>query len=183
MFMPTQTATAAVAIIHCLDPEESYLILRRAKHPKDPWSGHFSFPGGRKEERDRDLLATCIRETEEETGIILTPDQLQNRLAQETAGHSFHQPIYVQPFLFTLATPPPLQLSAGEIQGAVWLSSSLFRDSSRHLSVEMLPGRFFPAYPIKDYYLWGFTYRVLRSILNLDEINNFTENIIKSNTI
>lgn len=168
MFMPPPTASAAVAIIQCLNTHESYLILRRAAHPKDPWSGHFSFPGGRREERDRDLLATCIRETEEETGILLSPGQLQRRLGHETAGQSFHQPIYVQPFLFTLPAPPPLQLAAGEIQGAVWLDARRFQDPSLHRNVEMLPGRLFPAYPIEDYYLWGFTYRLLRTILNMD---------------
>lgn len=168
MFMPSQTASAAVAIIHCLSPEESYLILRRAAHPKDPWSGHFSFPGGRKEERDSDLLATCIRETEEETGILLTPDQMRLRLGHETAGHNVHRPIIVQPFLFTLPAPPALQLATGEIQGAVWLNAALFQNPSEHKTVEMLPGRLFPAYPIEDYYLWGFTYRLLRTILNMD---------------
>lgn len=168
MLMPSTTASAAVAIIQCLDAHESYLILRRAAHPKDPWSGHFSFPGGRREERDRDLLATCIRETEEETGIVLTPDQLQRRLNQETAGHYVQKPISVQPFLFTLPAPPPLRLATGEIQGAIWLDAGQFQDTSLHKSVEMLPGHLFPAYPIEDYFLWGFTYRLLRTILNMD---------------
>ena len=117
MFMSSSVASAAVAIIHCPHPEESYLILRRAARPQDPWSGHFSFPGGRKEVRDLDLLATCIRETEEETGIILSPDLLQRRLVQETAGHYVRQPVIVQPFLFSLPARLPLRLAAEEIQG------------------------------------------------------------------
>ncbi|EKD34820.1 MAG: hypothetical protein ACD_75C02175G0001, partial [uncultured bacterium] len=63
---------------------------------------------------------------------------------------------------------PPLQLAAGEIQGAVWLDARQFQDPSLHRNVEMLPGRLFPAYPIEDYYLWGFTYRLLRTILNMN---------------
>ena len=168
MFMSSSVASAAVAIIHCPHPEESYLILRRAARPQDPWSGHFSFPGGRKEVQDLDLLATCIRETEEETGIILTPDLLQRRLVHETAGHYVRQPVVVQPFLFSLPARLPLRLAAEEIQGAVWLAAARFRDPSHHINVEMLPGRLFPAYPVKDYYLWGFTYRLLRTILDMD---------------
>lgn len=172
MLMSPSTASAAVAIIHCPFPEESYLVLRRAARPQDPWSGHFSFPGGRKEDQDIDLLATCIRETQEETGIILTPDHLQRRLAQEIAGHYVRKPVVVQPFVFSLPTRLPLQLEAEEIQGAVWLHAARFRDPKHHLNVEMLPGRLFPAYPIKDYYLWGFTYRLLRTILNMDNKEN-----------
>lgn len=164
----TSTASAAVAIIRCSDPEESYLILRRAARPQDPWSGHYSFPGGRKEERDPDLLATCIRETEEETGLILTPDLLLRSLARETAGHYVRQPVVVQPYLFSLPSRQPLRLAAEEIQGAVWLAAARFRDPGAHLNVEMLPGRLFPAYPVHDYYLWGFTYRLLRTILDMD---------------
>ena len=80
MLMSPQTATAAVAIIKSLAPNESVLVLRRASHPQDPWSGHFSFPGGRSEKKDNNLLSTCIRETREETGIPLDAGQLQQRL-------------------------------------------------------------------------------------------------------
>lgn len=172
MFMPPAAASAAVAIIHCPHPEESYLILRRAARPQDPWSGHFSFPGGRREEHDIDLLSTCIRETLEETGILLTRNYLQRRLGLEIAGHYVRKPVVVQPFLFSLPARLPLTLAADEIQAAVWLAADRFRDLSQHLNVELVPGRLFPAYPIKDYYLWGFTYRLLRTILNMDTRDN-----------
>ncbi len=171
MLIAPQTASAAVAIIRCQIPRDSYLILRRAAHPDDPWSGHFSFPGGRKDRTDEDLLATCIRETAEETGIVLSVDQLQQRLVLEPAGRLLSHPILVQPFLFTLVEPPSLHLDPREIQGALWLDADHFQTAELHQNVELLPGRLFPAYPVEDYYLWGFTYRLLRSILKMDEAN------------
>jgi 8-oxo-dGTP pyrophosphatase MutT (NUDIX family) len=171
MHMPPKTASAAVAIIKCRTPMESYLILRRAAHPDDPWSGHYSFPGGRKDNTDEDLLATCIRETVEETGILLTVGQLQQRLVLEPAGRLLSHPIWVQPFVFTLPKPPPLNLDPKEISGAVWLGAAQFQTIEHHQNVELLPGRLFPAYPVEDYYLWGFTYRLLRSILKMDVTN------------
>lgn len=171
MLMAPQTASAAVAIILCRTPRDSYLILRRATHPDDPWSGHFSFPGGRKDKTDKNLLATCIRETAEETGIILNEDDLQQRLILEPAGRLLSQPIWVQPFLFTLPEPPPLRLDPKEIQGALWLDADQFQTAELHQNVELLPGHLFPAYPVADYYLWGFTYRLLRAILKMDKTN------------
>ena len=171
MSTATQNGSAAVAIIHCQIPRDSYLILRRAAHPDDPWSGHFSFPGGRKDKTDADLLATCIRETAEETGIRLHTDQLLQRLGLEPAGRLLSQPLLVQPFLFTLVDPPPLRLDPKEIQGAVWLDAEHFQTTANHTTVELLPGRFFPAYPVQDYYLWGFTYRLLRTLLGMDPAN------------
>jgi 8-oxo-dGTP pyrophosphatase MutT (NUDIX family) len=169
MSMSQQSASAAVAIIKCCTPRAAYLILRRAAHPEDPWSGHFSFPGGRKDTRDKDLLATCIRETAEETGILLHVAQMQQCLVLEPAGRLLSHPIWVQPFLFALPEKPLLYLNAKEIQGATWLDAEQFQTPERHQNVEMLPGRLFPAYPVEDYYLWGFTYRLLRSILKMDE--------------
>jgi 8-oxo-dGTP diphosphatase len=168
MSIPPETASAAVAIIRSLAPRESFLILRRVTHPEDPWSGHFSFPGGRKEDQDQDLLATCIRETIEETGILLDPDQLQQRLPLEPAGLNLQNPLWVEPFLFTIQHHPPLTLSQQEIQSAYWLNAGQFQNIELHKSVEMIPGRLFPAYPLEDYYLWGFTYRLLLAILQMD---------------
>jgi hypothetical protein len=72
--------------------------------------------------------------------------------------------------MFTLPARPPLQLEIKEVQSACWLDRTKFTDPARHLSVEMMPGRIFPAYPLDDYYLWGFTYRLLCSILDMDDL-------------
>lgn len=163
--MPPKTASAAVAIIKSLAPRESFLVLRRAVHPQDPWSGHFSFPGGRKEEEDKDLLDTCIRETREETGISLDVGQLHQSLPIEPAGRDLNSPIWVQPFLFILQDSPPLTLDPREISSGCWVETEKFQNLELHDRVEMLPGSLFPAYPLEDYYLWGFTYRLLSSII------------------
>ncbi len=169
MSITITTATAAVAIIRSLVPRESFLVLRRVVHPNDPWSGHFSFPGGRKDAIDEDLLATCMRETREETGILLHADQLQQRLPLETAGQKSQNQLLVEPFLFTIENRPNLTLCQEEIQSACWLSIEQFQNTALHKSVEMLPGRLFPTYPLEDYYLWGFTYRLLLTILQMDK--------------
>ncbi len=171
MLIAPQMASAAVAVIQCLTPRDSYLILRRAEHPDDPWSGHFSFPGGRKDKTDENLLATCVRETAEETGILLHDDQLQQSLVLEPAGRLLSQPIWVQPFLFLLPEPPPLHLNPREIQSALWLDAGEFQKAELHRNVELIPGHLFQAYAVGDYYLWGFTYRLLRSILKMENHN------------
>ena len=166
MRMEPQTATAAVAIIKCLAPEESFLILRRATHPLDPWSGHYSFPGGRKEEKDSSLLETCIRETVEEVGILLSPGTMQKQLPVTPAGRNIQDPIWVQPYIFVLHDKPSIEFNTEEVQSIYWLNSEDFQDTRRHREIELQPGRLFPAFPIEDYYLWGFTYKLLKLILD-----------------
>src|SRR5450432_2248558 len=61
---------AAVALLLVPGPDR-LLLSRRAERAGDPWSGHLALPGGRYDAGDVDLLATAIRETEEETGVRL----------------------------------------------------------------------------------------------------------------
>ena len=154
---------AAVAII--VANQTSILLLRRSHHPRDPWSGHFSFPGGRKDPQDVDLLATCLRETYEETGIQLSPRSLTAELLPAIAGHRSQLTILVQPFLFHLAAKPAIALDPREIQSACWLDIDLFQHPEHHVQAEVLPQHFFPAFPIDDYYVWGFTYKLLQRVL------------------
>ncbi|WP_457576654.1 NUDIX hydrolase [Desulfomarina sp.] len=162
-----QKPSAAVAIIKSLKPENSFLVIRRAIHPDDPWSGHFSFPGGRREDTDRDLFETCIRETREEVGIILSQNTLQTILPVTTVGKNLNFEIVVQPFLFELPEQPTLTLDPHEVQKSCWLKAKDFLDQTRHREIEMIPGTMFPVFPLGDYFLWGFTYKILRSILQM----------------
>jgi 8-oxo-dGTP pyrophosphatase MutT (NUDIX family) len=158
---------AAVAIIRVNSPEDSFLLLRRSSNPKDPWSGHFSFPGGRREDADASLLDTCIRETFEETGINLPTDSIQAKLPASYAGSRLNSLILVQPYIFQLQERPVLQLEEKEIQSYCWLATQTFQQKSMHIEAEVLPNRYFPAFPLDDYYLWGFTYGLLKNVLEL----------------
>jgi 8-oxo-dGTP pyrophosphatase MutT (NUDIX family) len=159
---------AAVAIIRVSMPEDSFLLLRRNSNPRDPWSGHFSFPGGRWEEQDSDLLVTCTRETYEETGITLTSEAVQGKLPARYAGSRVNSLILVQPFVFKLNERPPLTLAAAEIQSYCWLTAESFQQKKLHVEAQVLPDRYAPAFPIDDYYLWGFTYGLLKNVLEIE---------------
>ena len=56
------------------------LLMRRAERADDSWSGQWSLPGGRREPGDLDLVETALRELEEECGIRLGRDQLEQAL-------------------------------------------------------------------------------------------------------
>lgn len=159
--------SAAVAIIRVSEPEDSVLLLRRNQNPQDPWSGHFAFPGGRMDLEDSSLLATCTRETFEETGITLEESALAAELQPRYAGSRVNALILVQPYLFSLDHRPELTLEPSEIANACWLSITSFMQQENHVEAEVLPNRFAPAFPIDDYYLWGFTYGLLNQVLDL----------------
>jgi len=165
---PLASPQAAVALIEVNSSEERFvLILRRAFHPADPWSGHLAFPGGRKDAKDSDLLATCLREVKEECGLALSPSDLVEKLPIAIAGRSHGKPLTVQPWKFQLREFPSLILEEKEIQSAFWVPYANFTRKESHVDFQVMPGLIRPAFLVENIPLWGFTYGVLCEHLGL----------------
>jgi len=163
---------AAVAIVHARGAEEAVLLIRRTEREDDPWSGHWSFPGGRRDPQDEDLVRTALRELEEECGIRLAREDLEATLPPLSAGRRMRNPVTVAPFLFRADHHLPTCVDSREAVEAVWVPLSLLRDPQRHRvgSVPRQPRELtFPAIELNGVPLWGFTYRVLIDWLNLHE--------------
>ena len=165
-FTLRQQASVAV-LLRATDPVD-LLFIKRAENPRDPWSGHMALPGGRREEADVDLLGTAIRETREETGITLDPDQYLGRLPFVAPRGPTIPRVVVVPYLFavpggTTAIPGP-----GEVQETGWVSVDHLRapDTLGELQVELPNGRrTFPTYRVGSDVIWGMTYRIVEDLL------------------
>ena len=160
---------AAVGIIACSRPEESILLIKRNENEHDPWSGHYAFPGGRRENGDSTIYQTCVREVGEETGITLAADELQQTWEPARAGRNVKAPILVQPYVFRLSERPQVTIEEKEIACHVWLSVNAFMDFSNHRVVEIRADMIRPVFPMDDYYIWGFTYGLLCRLLGFDQ--------------
>ncbi len=160
-------AEAAVAII-TVGFSRDILLVRRADNPQDPWAGHWAFPGGRREEGES-IIETCIRECEEECGILLAADAIRETLPISYAGLSMNRSVAVAPFHWHFEEAPVIKLDVTELQSSTYLPLDRFRNLSHHSS-----GRLAVAYPDRDYPylelegtpLWGFTYQVLHQWLD-----------------
>ena len=163
-------AEAAVAMVRALEPEDSVLLIRRAEREEDSWSGHWSFPGGRRDPEDRDLLHTALRELEEECGIQLTPKQLEAELPQTLARRKVGRFVPVTPFVFHVGRELATVLDPREAAEALWTPLRILLDPARH-ALRPVPGRpsglLFPAVDLNGTPLWGFTYRLITDWLGL----------------
>jgi 8-oxo-dGTP pyrophosphatase MutT (NUDIX family) len=157
---------AAVAIILTPQPD-SILLIRRADRSGDPWSGHMALPGGRREPGDSDLAGTAIRETAEEVGIRLRPEDLLGRLPDVIPRTPVLPPIAVRPFVFLLPERPAMRLNA-EVAQASWVQVDyLLRPDTRHPVQLEVSGksRQVQAYQLENAIIWGMTERILTSFL------------------
>jgi 8-oxo-dGTP pyrophosphatase MutT (NUDIX family) len=158
---------AAVAIIRAKTPHSALLILRRALNPADPWSGHFAFPGGRRDPEDVDLLDTCLRETREECGLVLDRRDLVRELPALDAGNALGHSVRVVPFVFEIPSQRPLRLDPVECAAAHWVPETALRDPANRAAIAPLPdpARRFPSILLDGGHVWGFTYKVLEEVL------------------
>jgi 8-oxo-dGTP pyrophosphatase MutT (NUDIX family) len=143
------------------------LLMERIKHPQDPWSGHVSLPGGRWKAEDRNQLATSIRETEEETGVSLRPKHLLGGLDDLSPRTATYPELVVRPFVFGLRQKPPLD-PGPEAEECFWVRLDALPGAIREETF-FIAGkpRKLPAFKIGTRTVWGITYRILETLLEI----------------
>jgi 8-oxo-dGTP pyrophosphatase MutT (NUDIX family) len=172
---PSEEPRAAVAAIlrepHGAESAELFFI-RRAEQPNDPWSGHVAFPGGRREEQDRSLLETAIRETREEVGIELEVSDCVARLPDVPAfTRSKKGRLVVSVFVFVLKREVEVVPQSGEVATTLWVPLALLASGVGKETFELdYDGKTFqlPYVYLQpgEHRLWGMTYGMLISLLD-----------------
>jgi 8-oxo-dGTP pyrophosphatase MutT (NUDIX family) len=159
-------AFAAVATVLREGPGSAEaLFIRRAERDGDPWSGDIAFPGGRHDDKDASLLATALRETEEEVGLRLAPESLLVRL-EDVVGRT--SATRVAHFVFALDDGGARLTPNGEVAALLWVPLAVLVAPERAgrktwerggYSVEL------PCIHLDGYVLWGMTHRMTETLL------------------
>jgi 8-oxo-dGTP pyrophosphatase MutT (NUDIX family) len=168
----TERFAAVAAILRERNDEAEVLLIRRAEHEGDPWSGHMAFPGGRHDPTDPDLLHTAVRETAEEIGLRLARDaDLVGRLDDlEAVARGRKVGMIIAPFVFAVQGDAELSLNRDEVREALWTPLGPLargeRDATfpyRHDGGELS----LPAYDVEGRIVWGLTHRMLSALLEM----------------
>lgn len=167
-------AQAAVAAIFRESDERGLelLLIRRAEHPDDPWSGHMAFPGGRVDPTDADPLAAAIRETSEEVDVDLPRSarhvgELSHVLAK---SHGQPLPMVIVPHVFLLTEPVTPTPEPGEVAEVLFVPFDHLVDRNNRTKLERryagVPMTF-DCYRLGDGVLWGLTLQMVDELLGM----------------
>jgi len=170
--VPARGGAAVAIVVGDGTDGPQVLLIRRAEHPDDPWSGHMAFPGGRQDPQDENLLATAIRETFEELSLDLRQaGRLLGQLAPLPAtARGRPAGMTIVPFVFELTADAELTYS-DEVAEAVWvpLDPLLHGRLRTTFAVDRGGGGrvHLPAHDVDGRIVWGLTYRMLDSLFTL----------------
>jgi 8-oxo-dGTP pyrophosphatase MutT (NUDIX family) len=146
------------------------MMLRPKKSRAHP--GQISFPGGKKEDNDLNLIATAIREMEEEIGVRV-PEQ--NILGQLSAVYIPPSNSLVTPILGFLDTKPQYFPQPDEVEKVLDISIMELANpkNQKAKKVPLTNGDVFemPAFDVNNNFIWGGTARMIMELNKLlDEL-------------
>jgi 8-oxo-dGTP pyrophosphatase MutT (NUDIX family) len=147
------------------------LLMKRREHPGDRWSGQVSFPGGKEQPDDADLVATAVRETREEVGLDLARGaRLVGQLDSVRAvAEGKLLPMTITPYVFFALADQTLD-PREEAESAFWLPLGLAAsgalDAVHIYRLGPVPLRL-PCWRYQGYVVWGLTYQMLRGLLEV----------------
>lgn len=170
--VPKEQKAAVAALFREGEASAELLFIRRAEHPRDPWSGQMGLPGGRVDPGDASPFAAALRETREELGLDLGALARPLGSLSEVRTHT-GRPHSVAPFGFALAGGelPRLVLNH-EVDEVLWVPLAfLLERANRHAFTWVRRGvpLPMPCYRYRERVIWGLTLRIVDELLELLE--------------
>jgi 8-oxo-dGTP pyrophosphatase MutT (NUDIX family) len=155
---------AAVLVPLYVENGELHGVFTRRRDDLRRHPGEISFPGGRYDEGERDLIATALREAEEEIGLAPDAVEIVGAL-QPTPTIATGYAVY--PFVGIIEPGRTWTLSAREVAEVIELSLSdlLAGYARRRLLRRGVPIRT-DTYIVGEHLIWGATARILSDLFD-----------------
>jgi 8-oxo-dGTP pyrophosphatase MutT (NUDIX family) len=155
---------AAVLVPLVVHDEIEVLLTRRTEHLSDH-AGQIAFPGGRQEDTDEDLIATALRESEEEVGL----DAHQIEVIGTLDPYLTITGYAVTPVVGLVTPPMDLRIDAREVAAAFTvplshlLNEANYRFHTRELVRDGVSREIgYWSVPYEEHNIWGATAGMLQ---------------------
>lgn len=144
------------------------VFIKRTETVKDH-KGQISFPGGAREDGDRSLLDTALRESCEEIGLRPADAEILGEMDDEVTTTSNY---LVTPFVAAIPWPYRFVSNGNEVAEIIQVPiPALLAEGCRRPDTEVLGGRTVAscAYHYGGQIIWGATARILNKFLGILE--------------
>ena len=141
------------------------LLTQRTAHLQKH-AGQISFPGGGWEPDDPDLVATALREAEEEIGLPPSHVEVLGRLATYETSTGYG----VAPVVGWIEPPFPMRIDPFEVAEAFEVPLAFILDRANHRRESAMRDgrrRFFYVLPYEERYIWGATAGMLVNLYDV----------------
>ena len=153
---------AVVVLLKETNQKLQVLFVKRAKSPKDAWSGQIALPGGKRDPKDFEIKTTVVRETLEETGLNLLEGY--RFLGTMEPLRSVRKPEFkIVPFVVLQTEENPIKLNE-ELTEYFWMPIS---DLAGKEKTVMIDEKEVPAYKVNSQFIWGLTYNIMNNLISL----------------
>jgi 8-oxo-dGTP pyrophosphatase MutT (NUDIX family) len=159
-------AVAAAVLVALFERDgELHAVFTRRRSDLRLHAGQISFPGGRREPGDADLIATALREAHEEIGLDPASVTLLGALAPTPTVVT---DIAIYPVVGLIAVPTGAwTIATGEVESVIEASLAQLSAAHRLQTFARRDGRSFKtdAYTIGEDTIWGATGRIVNDLL------------------
>jgi len=165
---PIAATVSATLVLFAQGEAEPELLLTRRSDDLEHHRGQIAFPGGMKEEMDKNEEMTALREAHEEVGIIPTQVQVLGRLPSllTLTGYS------ITPVVGVLNIPRrefQMKLNSAEVAEAFWVPLSILLEPKIYHYEEMeRGGQTFPidVFTLNGHRVWGATGSMVKNLVD-----------------
>ncbi|MBI9055646.1 MAG: CoA pyrophosphatase [Bacteroidales bacterium] len=172
-FKPTnKTRKAGVLILLFPKNQELYLAFIQRTEYNGPHSGQISFPGGKAEDFDKNIIDTALRECHEEIGINPSKVKILGKL---TPLHIPVSNFMVSPIMGIYKTTPQFKADPVEVEKVLEIKLKDLLDPTNCTTKEFSYGDISflaPIYNPNNITIWGATAMMLSEFLEVVKKNN-----------
>ena len=154
-----------VLVLFYIKQDELYLVLMQRPNYEGAHSGQVSFPGGKREASDKDIIHTALREANEEVGVVMDDVDVVGRLSDVYIPVSNFN---VSPIVGFVNYHPQFVIDAREVEELIELKLSDLTDVRELTTSKItLPNKTVikaPSFNFNDKVIWGATALMLNEL-------------------
>jgi len=166
---PNHDGTKLASVLVVIYGKDPQVVMTKKSEILKIHAGEISFPGGKWDEKDEDLLTTALRETKEEIDLEIKPEQI---IGQLQPVHTLNSGFTITPFVAVVDELSNLKHNF-EVESILHIPLEPFLktldddpDPNHHSIQEMYIFKF------NEHTVWGASARMLKQIVDIFKKNN-----------